>query len=713
MSIILSATHSRLAQPAEADFLGLKPPAGMRLSKHQVETYRALINSQPGEIVFNTALTGDGKSLAGFLPALREHARPKTLAMYPTKELIQDQQKNLERTSRQWQCDIVPSPLDADRLTQLQAQYDLARGAALSHEFRNRDVILTNPDIFHYVMQAFYTRGGPKGDAPDKIIMPMLEQFRQFTFDEFHIFQAPQIVSVTNALLFIREVMGKHCPRVLFLSATPGRLLLNYLARARMPHTVVQGEYAHGEGPFNKNDWRLILRRARLEIHPQRVDEWLDAHLDDTLLRFFVENKPNAKGAIIVNSIATAMQLTQKLTPIFAAHGLTVASNTGLNTPSERERAYDTDLLIGTSTVDVGVDFQINFLVFESRDAGTFLQRLGRLGRHDGYERDGKTHPFEKFEAHALVPRWVREQFFAAVDENPPRLRDGTEIDRSSFAALLPEVFPPVATFESYGRRWGGYQAAKIYTNLRNPTIRESYAQTAEHLREQYEKGLGISINFCAAKLKEWRQNSPALRNEVLSFRGESPFQCGVIDKNAQGMDRVKFYDLFPLIMNFNVEVMDIAKFMAEARRLGWAYEALERLDMVGAFYMDGVREIRMNVEVALGFDPQALGQDWFHRAKEIDQGVAVIAPAVNGIGRINTVLRRRRVVALLSPISALDLTRRLRLPMPFPIYPATRAGNGAGSIAFARHALLLETALAGRPDLAQKATGSVSALIA
>jgi len=36
------------------------------------------------------------------------------------------------------------------------------------------------------------------------------------------------------------------------------------------------------------------------------------------------------------------------------------------------------DLVLGTSTIDVGVDFKINFLIFESESAGSFIQRLGR-----------------------------------------------------------------------------------------------------------------------------------------------------------------------------------------------------------------------------------------------------------------------------------------------------------------------------------------------
>jgi CRISPR-associated endonuclease/helicase Cas3 len=53
-------------------------------------------------------------------------------------------------------------------------------------------------------MQSFYVRAGKTGDAADKVFAPMVNAFQQFTFDEFHIFEAPQVVSVVNALLLDR-----------------------------------------------------------------------------------------------------------------------------------------------------------------------------------------------------------------------------------------------------------------------------------------------------------------------------------------------------------------------------------------------------------------------------------------------------------------------------------------------------------------------------
>src|SRR5215471_5510902 len=60
----------------------------VRLLKHQVETLEAFRDPDV-DVIFNTAMTGDGKSLAAYLPAFQDQWH--VIAMYPTNELIRDQ----------------------------------------------------------------------------------------------------------------------------------------------------------------------------------------------------------------------------------------------------------------------------------------------------------------------------------------------------------------------------------------------------------------------------------------------------------------------------------------------------------------------------------------------------------------------------------------------------------------------------------------------
>ena len=569
MRIVTLPVYSKLADNQDVPpELKVRIPAGWHLSAHQVATYQALKNGN-ADVVFNVAMTGDGKSLAGQLPALAEDHPRSLLAMYPTNELISDQLRQIEQALPLWKRDdLRPARLDARRLDELEDEAELDRRDALLNLWRNHELILSNPDIFHYVMQQYYIRTGKNGDAPDRVIGPLLQLFDQFTFDEFHVFQVPQVVSIVNALIFIHEVTGSvHPKKFLFLSATPEELLLRYLERAGLRSVQIQGSYAHAWNNPDPAHWRRILYGSVLHFAPQRAEEWVEAHLEDTLLRFFLEHRPAAKGAIIVNSVASAQRLVNRLRPVFAAHELTVEPNTGFDASARRRASYGADLLVGTSTIDVGVDFQINFLVFESRDAGTFLQRLGRLGRHDGFERNGIFHRFEAFEAHALVPPWLHERLFQAEVGTIPPLTEGQEIDRERLSLIIREAFPPLTTFERYGQMWGGLQAAQVIKGLYHPTIKGQYAGTRDRLAERYGKTLKVSLKRELARLLELQKTAPAIIEEARSFRGGGDLLCGVVDENETGSARVKKYELFGLLSNFELGPLEKDEFSHEVEK--------------------------------------------------------------------------------------------------------------------------------------------------
>ena len=77
--------YSRLSQSEPI----VDTPTGLSLREHQVKTFNAIRDPEI-DVVFNTAMTGDGKSLAAYLSALTEGQ--SILAMYPTNELIKDQE---------------------------------------------------------------------------------------------------------------------------------------------------------------------------------------------------------------------------------------------------------------------------------------------------------------------------------------------------------------------------------------------------------------------------------------------------------------------------------------------------------------------------------------------------------------------------------------------------------------------------------------------
>jgi len=668
-------------------------PKGWKLSQHQLDTYKALTGNEY-DVIFNTAMTGDGKSLAGQLAALvnggQEHP---IMSMYPTNELIDDQDSHLEKTIAHWSANIQKARLNSGELDQTMEEDDYdRRGDALMKIIRNGDFILSNPDIFHYVMHQFYTY--PR-DAPDRYSGLLTQKFRQLTFDEFHIFEAPQIVSVLNAMLFMLETGGQVRPhKFLFLSATPRTLMQEYLKRSGLRTVFVEGEYAT-QG--NVETWRKILSAATIHFEPEpRVEAWLDMHLDDIVLPFFLQRKPYAKGAVIVNSRASAMRIYEKIKPLFEKHGLRVEANTGWTGRSRRKKSYDADLLIGTSTVDVGVDFQINFLVFESHNAGTFLQRLGRLGRHDYYQREGQKFAFQEYEAYAMLPDWTVAKLFTEQEGVPPLLQDGAEVDRQFLNRAIEWALPSTTEFEQYAQTWGKFQSIKVLHELARKPVREEYKDTRIRLEERSNKTFGLYLKKSFQEFKFLREERSILLNEALSFRGGSNFPCCVIDDSESGKEKFKVVDLISVIANYHLDYLSAENFYAAVQKEKLSPKFYEKQEPLGFFNLRMLRDFQKFV-FHFNRDIGHWGTDEYGVVKA-RKGFLLDAD-FPGNSEINRKLSRREIPSLFCiGLKPQEIKRRLNLSLLFPVYEFKSDDGISGILALGRAALLLDARLRFSP---------------
>ena len=120
--------YSRLSQ--SDPIVGV--PQEFSLREHQVKTYNA-IRDPNVDVVFNTAITGDGKSLAAYLPALTESK--SILTMYPTNELIKDQERQVQNYCQQFAQQIACDKMFSEGLSELREKLKDLRGqkAAIEH----------------------------------------------------------------------------------------------------------------------------------------------------------------------------------------------------------------------------------------------------------------------------------------------------------------------------------------------------------------------------------------------------------------------------------------------------------------------------------------------------------------------------------------------------------------------------------------------------
>lgn len=697
--ILLDAVYSKLA-PVDQTI------GKYRLSAHQVRT-RQLLNDPDVEVVFNMALTGDGKSLAAYLSALRNDC--PTIGLYPTNELGRDQERQVNHYVAELSLAPHPQrvcPLTSETLTEYAAVNDTSRQDALLTRIKNSDIIITNPDIHHLVMNLYYLR---PNDARDKVFDTLLKRFDLTVFDEFHIFSAPQIVSAVNSLLLARATTGAGRKKFLFLSATPSHQLREMLDRVGINYAVVEGEYRHAgveeASEIDQNEYRRITHEVELVFdaisRPDRTaEQWVIEHADDVIARFFLDH-PGSRCAVILNSVGAVKRVVRQLSGMLGKYGLKVGENTGFSTKTERRDSLHCDVLVGTSTIDVGVDFRINLLIFEAVDAGNFIQRLGRLGRHDGYEdAQGRNVQFDAFRAYALTPAFIHERLFEKPDEQTGRMKleTGEHYERPAFFDVLRDAYPPVNEFSHYAQAWGGLQSAHIFFELESKPLRTAYEAIREDLRVGYEGAFGINLYGKLAELRKYREGGEfAAESEILeaarSFRGGSGLECAVIDLTVNDKrEQFKMYDLTGLLTNCVIaEVLSEEEFKARAVAAG----------------VEPAKFRYAEFHLVIG-DYRDKPTRWaFHLDADLDNLTIDRVRAIKGftVGKteselqneINRRLRLKKLVCYVVESDNFGARRKLRLPQLFPLYPLTdrytvNDRQPSFSVAFGQEALMIQT---------------------
>ncbi|UZQ53084.1 type I-D CRISPR-associated helicase Cas3' [Trichothermofontia sichuanensis B231] len=696
--------------PASAVPPEIHLPAGWQLSWHQLETLKALRDPKV-DVVFNTAMTGDGKSLAAYLDVLQGESF--AIALYPTNALASDQENQIKDYIHHFQPANSPrvNRLNGPELEIYAENEGLRKGSAIASRSSQSEVLITNPDIFHYLHRGAYLSSQ---DNPDKLWNRIDKDFDLFIFDEFHVFSAPQIASVLNIMLLIQAT--NRAKKFLFLSATPSDALLKRLDKAgfrcRVINPIDAGKYQFPDTPAEtaalaSAHWRQVAHAVNLTFVPlepssKASEAWLKENQSLILQPFLAH--PGTKGAIILNSIAAVKRLMPILRHYFAQHGLTVRENTGLSGGQEKAESLAADLVIGTSTIDVGVDFKINFLIFESSDAGNFIQRLGRLGRHRGYQKEGRDIEFANFQAYALVPNFFVERLFAG---ETAVLADGQAYDRVHFQAIIREKYRQINDFEGYYQRWGSVQSFYLAKQLRHPNLQQQYADSLQKFCHACEQVFDTSLKQVGGRIAGWqtdwqrlsgKKGSP-IADDATSFRGSSPLQCGLYDLTEPNeRDRFKTYDLPGILSNLEIEMWSKAAFLVKlketATRTGYPIPKGQFERCLGFMKLRGYREERLNWTFTYPGDLQSIAATY---QVQVLVGLQIWQPDNPWVGSINRLLKSQGVVAYVLRQPVREVRLRLQLPTHFQIYPISdlhslHDTNAPYSVAFGQSALLLDT---------------------
>lgn len=335
--------------------------------------------------------TGTGKTTAAVMPLLKY--KEKGFLVYPTNELIRDQVESIAAIARleglnpcvftpntskeeYGKADVVLIHIDAEKLKEWDEKLHLGGKWAvlkfLLQADKERKLILTNPDILFLIFAFRY-----RAEA-----LAALMGFQNLIIDEFHLYQG---VEFAHALFMVH--LARHLgifKRVVLLSATPAPEVRKYLEEILSPFvinskniscysTIGMRTAVHEVEVITKKIDRDVVEKAIeiiKELKPQ-IDILRKQNISDEYIPLVV----------VLNSVVNAMRLEDRLAEEgFNREELLIIR--GLTSKSIRIKDERKLIAIGTSAIEVGIDFKCDYLIFEATEAPSFLQRFGRLGRH-------------------------------------------------------------------------------------------------------------------------------------------------------------------------------------------------------------------------------------------------------------------------------------------------------------------------------------------
>ncbi len=661
---------------------------GYKPYRYQMQVYnhvRRALKAKETLCMFITTPTGSGKTLSSYAYSIKH--RIPAFGVYPTNELIRDQERALAR--------MVSSDdlfrIDNQQLDEWQTKFELQRHSETLEKILHwNPIILTNPDILFYAFFGLY--GGPENVS--QRLFTLIGQYQIFIFDEFHLYNVKQVADVTYLLGSLHAINPKKGRVFIFASATPESPAIPWIKNSlNLPVEIVEGEASYD------NNASIIAYPLELTIFPADLGHWkgVQALFDQLpVIKQHIDNYPNIRLVTILDSVVGAIELAKILREHFP--DIDVAEVHGFSSEFERSRAIKQSFTVGTSTIEVGIDFfeeaEKDLLIFEARTATQFIQRLGRIARHE------KSMQIPNF-AIALVPEYVYH-FIANQSLS-------SSISRKTLYQIITEAYQRPQDFAHYL----GVHAAPEFQAARKKI--QVLFQPDEQPR--ISKGLGEILRALTGKSygQAWRmlhryRDEEHILQPLLTFRGNG-FEVGIIDK--RGCDHgfpVKRYNLMFLLRRCIFTEIDQQEYLSQLDALAdqWPEEVTREkrycqpignkpedlLGVYGYFIVNGLLEESRKVYFEVSEN------EVFGRKAQVTviNGLEIIAEPEIRLRYLNTSLRRKRIVAWFIDHHPASIKLGRSLPPLFELYELRirRLGGGLSSaiwsIAFNQDAFFVDS---------------------
>lgn len=357
------------------------PFENIKLMSHQAE----MLSCQ-NKLITITAPTGGGKTLAFLLRIMQ--AEKSAIIVLPTNELIEDQSQSICALLRSMGKTVYTPSANAinekpfgenqdyaviiatgSRLEEMAGVKTKSKGTTLAEllSVRAKNILLiTNPDTLHLLFRGKYYRAAE--------IFQDLLKFKILVIDEFHLYYGTTLAN----LIFILGALREHIDQLIVATATPSDILLYLKEIFKEVKDIVAEESSKGY---------TARQRMQLEVLPLPQNHILTDEKDVEIVaeligQLYRRNRCSGapiKTLAIVNSIAFCIKLTKRLREEFGQN--TVSAIHSLIPAKDRESFRRCEIVIGTSALEVGIDFDVGSILVEANNAPAFMQRLGRAAR--------------------------------------------------------------------------------------------------------------------------------------------------------------------------------------------------------------------------------------------------------------------------------------------------------------------------------------------
>ncbi|WP_017662204.1 type I-D CRISPR-associated helicase Cas3' [Baaleninema simplex] len=378
---IAASSENQIPEP-------LKRAFGGKALQHQIDVFEA---AKENDIILVLTPTGTGKTKSSFGVILQNPQR-NVVYVAPTNALVEQQTE----AAKQFVKDAsLPHVVKAASAKEVKAWPDDRVGKRSGEKIYNvllnpatlfpecgggRPILLvTNPDIFYYAAFFQYNR-----QDRSNIASVFYKSFATVIFDEFHLYDAKQLVSLLFYLA-VSHVFGyfQYNRKVVLLTATP-----EPACEAALKTLEIDGvriDRIDGQ----RNTENLIPSQTGVNLAIRSYPE------KDEIVREIVwevcdrlEKRPDDNGAVILDSKDTLNAIAKELRD--RGYKNYCGRITGDIPKEDRLKNAQKQVILATSTVDVGFNFDrkidrdrqnLDWLIFSSRDRFSFWQRIGRVGR--------------------------------------------------------------------------------------------------------------------------------------------------------------------------------------------------------------------------------------------------------------------------------------------------------------------------------------------